>query len=403
MSSKFCTPLDLPVGVDTARRFEHVDELIRTAKAEAQAWAPLKELRHLSEPYQSQATFQGSIFVQLLDAAKNFKADQPDQTSSDSDRGKHQFQHFGALVQRMQDHTVLWSDTPDGARVVRLLASDPEAAAGLLVVLAPGSGRIPRDSPLRTLRPALRGVLAAQDGHEERAEVLERACLRAEDASSELDRHSKTARVLISTLVDEVSKQTQHFQESRDKLTREQEALTLGMKSDWSELYRFYHEHLRMEGPSAYWGRRQRTQRLLAIGYAATFLCVLLGALVLFALLGMPWLAALSDTDTGVVLVKLFVLGVPAFAVIWILRILGRLMATSLALADEANERQTMLWTFLAMARPSGSDESTADLVTNEDRVLILHALFRPSSGSTADDAPPVNWFDLLMNRMKGK
>lgn len=59
-----------------------------------------------------------------------------------------------------------------------------------------------------------------------------------------------------------------------------------------------------------------------------------------------------------------------------------------------------MVKTFLALMR---DDTAGKTLVKDDDRILILHSLFRPSSVSAVDDAPPVHWFDILTNKVSSK
>jgi hypothetical protein len=92
------------------------------------------------------------------------------------------------------------------------------------------------------------------------------------------------------------------------------------------------------------------------------------------------------------VLVLLPVL-VPAFAGVWVLRILGRLLSENLAIAQDASERETMVKTFLSLMR----DETTGkSVVTDEDRRIILNALFRQSAVTATDDTPPIHWLQAF-------
>ena len=75
------------------------------------------------------------------------------------------------------------------------------------------------------------------------------------------------------------------------------------------------------------------------------------------------------------------------------MRIISRQLLVNFSFASDAGERVAMVKTFLALMQKP-------EHVSENDRVLILSALFRPSTKSDDDAAPP-NWFDLLMNRVK--
>jgi hypothetical protein len=87
-------------------------------------------------------------------------------------------------------------------------------------------------------------------------------------------------------------------------------------------------------------------------------------------------------------------MAIPAVLIGWVLRLIHRVATTNLALMSEASERMAMVQTFLALIRDN--------VATEEDRILILQALFRPSSASGDEGAPP-HWFDLLVQRLDKK
>ena len=108
-------------------------------------------------------------------------------------------------------------------------------------------------------------------------------------------------------------------------------------------------------------------------------------------------LASQKDVSPILTLVPVAVL---AFAGIWVLKMLSRLLSENLQMMRDARERETMVKTFLALKR---DDKDGKSIVNDNDRILILHSLFRPSSVSAIDDAPPVHWFDILTNKVSGK
>lgn len=82
---------------------------------------------------------------------------------------------------------------------------------------------------------------------------------------------------------------------------------------------------------------------------------------------------------------------------IWGLRILVRLMMSNLHQRENADERVTMMKTFLALKR----DQS---LVEGKDIQLVLEALFRPgTSGLLNDDAAPATPFEVIMKSFERK
>lgn len=166
--------------------------------------------------------------------------------------------------------------------------------------------------------------------------------------------------------------------------------------AQWKKMQLTFNTQLALRAPATYWKGQSESSRHRLWASAAVF--VVAGAISLSAFLrwGLPYLAN-PATGKGVILYVLPII-IPAFMVIWIMKILSRLMSSYLQRADDANERRVMVMTFLALMNRDGSGNA---LVNDQDRILILHALFRPSSVSPTDDAPPVHWFDLLTSRMQ--
>lgn len=183
-----------------------------------------------------------------------------------------------------------------------------------------------------------------------------------------------------------------------DRATAWQEELE-GVRSDWTSLKKTYDEQLALQAPTQYWKDREKNSRFYAVAFGIAFLAVAASCLLVFVLLGIPYLHGVATMkDTNVLVLALPVL-IPGFIAIWLLRILGRLFAENLQLSIDAGERQTMVKTFLALMH---DEERGKALVTDSDRILILHSLFRPSAVSSADDAPPVHWFDILSQKLGG-
>ena len=89
---------------------------------------------------------------------------------------------------------------------------------------------------------------------------------------------------------------------------------------------------------------------------------------------------------------------IPLLGGVWILRILARLFSENVKTLQDARERVTLVTTFLALMR----DEKNGKVVTDDDRKIILQALFRQSSVTASDDAPPFSLWELLSRSRSG-
>lgn len=169
--------------------------------------------------------------------------------------------------------------------------------------------------------------------------------------------------------------------------------------AQWKKALRVYDEEMALQAPATYWRSRANWSMVQASIYALVFTGAVATALVYFFADAVPYLHDMAKPGVSIVTASLPVL-VPTFAIVWVLRIIGRLLSESLQLIRDGRERETMVKTFLALM----NDETRGKaLVTDDDRLLILHALFRPSSISATDDSPPVHWFDILTRKYGAK
>ena len=197
-----------------------------------------------------------------------------------------------------------------------------------------------------------------------------------------------------------IEEQRQHADQAH--LGRESQWSTLKeqMNSEWEALNKVYDEQLALLAPTQYWTSRATSHRDTAIAFAIAFGFVLAASIGLFAWLAMPHMFAVAGNKDISPILTLVPIAIPAFAGVWVLKMLSRLLSENLQMMRDARERETMVKTFLALMR---DDKSGKSIVNDNDRILILHSLFRPSSVTAVDDAPPVHWFDILTNKVGSK
>jgi hypothetical protein len=194
------------------------------------------------------------------------------------------------------------------------------------------------------------------------------------------------AKVQSELNTEAAAQQLKQQSEFADLLSKE--------KADWTALHKTYDEQLALAKPVRYWQKKAKTHRWLAGLFALVSLIVggcvfgLLYELVQITLRVPPGLKDPAAWHPeywriGVLLAS----GV--FAV-WVVRIVVRLFLSHVHLLADANERVTMANTYLSLHR------SRQGLQDN-DRQLILQALFRPSStGVVKDDGVPLSWIEAI-------
>ena len=153
-----------------------------------------------------------------------------------------------------------------------------------------------------------------------------------------------------------------------------------------------YDQKLALLKPVKYWNARNKSHGSKAKKFAIASGVV--GAVIL-GLLG--WLAYKVFLDVPVgekpQVWQVGVFSVAAFFGIWLERILVRLFISNIHLATDAEERVTMLQTYLSIIR-EGS------VFAPEDKKLILERLFHPAAdGLIKDDAAPPSPLEILSRR----
>jgi hypothetical protein len=150
------------------------------------------------------------------------------------------------------------------------------------------------------------------------------------------------------------------------------------------------------KAPITYWEAKRDKHRDRARTAFIWFIIILIvgaGSLLVGAFMGVQYL---FEHEKEFKYEMLAFLAIGAFPIVWVLRILSRHHLGNVALEDDAGDRIAMAQTFLALMEDP-------DKVKEADRILILSALFRPSTKSDSDDATPPNIADALMQRVVPK
>ncbi len=173
--------------------------------------------------------------------------------------------------------------------------------------------------------------------------------------------------------------------ESFDKLVNESEGKL-------EDIERTYDQKLALQSSVQYWEEKKTTHDTISQKYWK--IAILVFIFVGFALGIETWLViGPTNTIAEIQIWKFGMLLLTAAIGIWIIRILVRILLSNIHLGSDANERRTMLLTYLSLLR-SGEGP------TEKQRELILQILFRPvSTGIVKDDAlPPTvsQWLNLI-------
>jgi hypothetical protein len=166
-------------------------------------------------------------------------------------------------------------------------------------------------------------------------------------------------------------------------------------------LRELFEKQMGLQAPVQYWTDKAQNHRVAASRYKIT--------LIIYSLITLPlclaayagaFLVAMGLLGTVEVSVAASLLAFGALAllttaVVWGARIISRLYLSQQHLSIDADERATMVTTYLALANERAADE--------KDRAIVLAALFRPTAdGVVKDDGLPMMAPSALFSSMLG-
>lgn len=262
---------------------------------------------------------------------------------------------------------------------------------------------------------ALDGIAQAKkymQGSEERAsnewEKLTELKIRWND---ELEKHKQewisqysneltTARSLndesIETLKkwkDQIELSTKELDDVEHNFKLKYENSVESAKNELDRITTTYDAKLSLQASVRYWGlqKKHHDNRTIAFGItlAVSTTLVIIGLLVFSS-------QFLDVNFKEIHISRLVSAAVLTTFGIWIIKILSNIFMSHMHLATDAQERRTMIHTYLALTRKGHGPKE-------EDRQLILQTLFRPStSGMVKEDSGPANLVDMV-NRLASR
>ncbi|MEA3491612.1 MAG: DUF6161 domain-containing protein [Campylobacterota bacterium] len=222
-----------------------------------------------------------------------------------------------------------------------------------------------------------------------------------------------TAALELERLKEQLSEVKEQSQQNYElyRSTLEQSKETL--KETQNEFLNAKHaveEDSRLYASKEYWNQKKQKHRKLSIILSVVF-TLLIALLLIFILqnisdMDMLYLQDNNQTytvesiksQTKTSIQYLIIHFVQSFLIlsllIWLSRILLKIIFSNLHLKEEAYEKETMIVTYLALLKEGGG-------LRESDRSLILEAIFRPSTNGLIKDESSVTLLDVA-NVFKG-
>lgn len=160
------------------------------------------------------------------------------------------------------------------------------------------------------------------------------------------------------------------------------------------DLKETFNEKMALRAPTEYWrSKEEHHKRMSKVAGGVAF-----GGM-LFAAGGLAWilssLLASTPPGSGPDSWRLALVGLIGLFSVWAIRLVVRSYLSNLHLAGDAAERRVMIQTYLSLLEDGAA-------VGDQDRQLILQALFRPASdGIVKDEGVPPSMVDFLTRSPK--
>jgi hypothetical protein len=244
-----------------------------------------------------------------------------------------------------------------------------------------------------SLPNALKGALAASyydSGFTERA-LDEKQAL--DELRASWEKNFQAFRNDLQRETEQHQKLNAEATESLDSQKRDFSELIKKETNAWAALHKTYDEQLSLYKPVQYWTKKAVTHRWLAWAFGIVAILVGVGVFgLLYELIQLtvrPTAGTQDLPNWHPEYWRIAVLVAAGLFSVWVVRIFVRLFLSNVHLLTDARERATMVQTYLALMRKGGLKE--------EDRQIILKALFRPTAtGVVKDDAMPLTMLEAL-------
>lgn len=188
------------------------------------------------------------------------------------------------------------------------------------------------------------------------------------------------------------------WQQRANTLAEEFSEMRLQSERDLKNLKDTYETHMQLHGPLTYW-RGKRKEHLRQIKSLRLW-AIITGVLGCAALFVAAWLVLPENHPAATIpwrQIGFFLL--TSTFVLWLVKLLVKLLLSHIHLYADAKEREVMISTFMALIRRPESAQN----LKREDIAIVLAPIFKPSTtGVIKDDGGPTSLGDFI-GKLSGK
>ncbi|PCJ15471.1 MAG: hypothetical protein COB02_18010 [Candidatus Cloacimonadota bacterium] len=209
-----------------------------------------------------------------------------------------------------------------------------------------------------------------------------------EKYKSELDTLSNTN----DDLIKQISKLKQTNEKNNKLQASTIETLINDTTSKLEDLTEVYNEKLSLQSSVRYWKNQTKRYNLSCWIYG---ICSIISAILTVFLFWYFSSKYLNVTFSKLVIWHLSIVIASSLFCIWITKTLVHMYTSNDYLKTDANERVTMINTYLALLR------SKTDAIDKEHKTIILNTLFRPSTGAMLKEDNPATTIEAITKLLK--
>ena len=339
-------------------------------------------------------------------------AQQLRQSANNSAQRKASIEELRSSIQTVAQGRVISAHSVEGKKLAHLVSlGRPEAAAIRLARLLQGQFGPPDRQSSPWAYAAVRDLSADQpdtvssallSAFQERIAEMQKAFVAAERSVQAAVTNAETSKRELDARVQRADTELARFKDQHGALiaaheTRQAELIE-GATKELDAFKQTMKTELQIQAPVEYWTKKARAHGSARWWWFAIFSAAVAALIIVIERWGPDALAALPKTSAGGYdLPSLVLIGAPVVVYLWLLRYLGRFVLTNFAGKHDAELRATMANTFLALVADPQSGVGQAE------RLIVLHALFRPRAGESDEDAPPPNLLELIQQAISRK
>jgi hypothetical protein len=387
---------------DLGRKFSFTtsEQVLDWANQEIAAWKPLAELKH-SEP-----GFLEAIRKQQMTPIYDLRHWSEAPSNEQMPRALQGAQQIGSGI-------YVHSSSPLGQHILSILPTNPSGALLLLnernkaldnqyINFSRDLNKVSRFA-LSSILPAIRAANETSDSKRRRKTE--------ERANADLRRHwgaeFQSVHGEARAAVDETTNALADIRKQAASQTEEWKQFLAYTDSSFKDAIKTHKdaleaiekefiEQMRLRAASTYWKAKEEQHAFGSRLWLGIFTGAVVVLVMMIAGLAPLYLDKLPKNAAGDIgLSGLAAITLPVVLILWALRHVSRLFVTHNQQREDARQRRALVTTYLALIHKGA--------VSNGERMLILHALFRPNAMKDDDDPGAQSIVEALAKQFQPK